>query len=158
MYNKTMGKYKDVPKEIEDIIDRLEPKEEFTYVVRLMRYNRDPIKDDFLPDFVDPESRFSREKMSAKGGMAEKIAKQTKKPDIYCVSLHYVTTAVEFDNFYAIMERHTPYIALGKTDVNKGEAYSDGDNHVMYFLYDYDCNSPCDDFKRIGKDEIKYGR
>lgn len=152
-----MGKFRDVPGDIEQIIDELEPKEDFCYVVRLMKYDRDPIKNDFLPDFVDPESRFNREKMSEKGGMAEKIAKQIKEPDIYCVSLHFITSELEFDNYYARMERHRPYIALGKTDSKKGEAFSDVANHVMYFLYDYDNLNPCCDFKRIRKDEIKYG-
>ena len=40
-----------------------------------------------------------------------------------------------------------PAVAVGKTSLLRGYSCRDNDIHVSYFLYDYEDNSPAEDFK-----------
>lgn len=48
------------------------------------------------------------------------------------------------------------YVALGKTDINKGVcSIADSKGHINYYLYDYEYNSPCSDFEVSNNEQWK---
>ncbi len=149
-----MTLFKNIPEEIEkQILSICDQDEEFPRVVRFIDHNSELTKSDFLPSFVDPKARRCRESMSNKGDMAKMLLSQNQNERLTmndcCVSLRLPTTRAEFANEFKKMRRHFRYIALGKTDKEKGCAFNNIGTHVMYFLKDYDENNPYSDFDII---------
>ena len=144
-----------IPEEFEKIISCYE-QESFDCVYRAIRHKGDLIPEDFYPTFADEKQRESSRNFAKKGGMTRTIIEQyEKKNEIgdYAVSLFTDRECIE-KMFQRRNKDRFPVIAVGHTDIDKGKAHLDGNEHVSYFLFDYqnEEKNPYKDFKE-DKDE-----
>ena len=140
-----------IPDNIEETILQCES-EQFTTVYRAITHTGILTPRDFYPTFDD---YFQKERIliaKTKGGMAEIVASQkdyTNKLDYYAVSLSTSKQSLK-DKFWRRKKIIYPMIAVGHTDKDKGVSYLNGENHVSYYLFDYEDvkKNPFKDFKK----------
>lgn len=139
-----------IPDDIEEIINEYD-EEQFFYVYRAIRHRGPLVPKDFYPTFDDVYQKESIEAARNKGGMARIVAEQAElemDPSYFAVSLSTSKNYVKY-KFWRRKKEEYPIIAVGHTDKTKGKAHLDNDNHVSYYLFDYQDKkkNPYNDFE-----------
>lgn len=149
--------YLNVPEEIANKIEKkVDSPQSETF--RFLYHTGKPNQKDFIPTFKDERQKELRERRKQLGKMANVVVEQ-HSPIKNNISEYAVSLFSDLEKGKKILwkndssKKDYPAIAKGPTDSDKGYTVLDKNQHISYFLFDYDNNSPYSDFSTIEEAE-----